>query len=241
MKTVHYLNNTSSFFPDPACALDEPNGLLAIGGDLNHERLLSAYRQGIFPWFNEHQPILWWSPDPRCVLFPENLHVSRSMKRVLKRGEFSFTINTCFRDVIALCASTRQATGTWITQEMQNAYGILHDLGYAKSLEVWRNGDLAGGIYGLAMGGCFFGESMFSLHTNASKAAIIVLMRQLEAWRYRFLDCQVPNPHLLTLGAKPVAREAFLALLAENIGTGVDPRAWQCAQPDASITNLSAT
>jgi leucyl/phenylalanyl-tRNA--protein transferase len=190
-----------------------PDGLLAIGGDLQPERLLEAYRHGIFPWYNDDQPILWWSPDPRTVLFPDKLHISRSLKRSLRPGIFSVTLDTCFLQVMQHCAGPRPQYpdgGTWITAEMLDAYTRLHELGYAHSVETWQEGKLVGGLYGVALGGAFFAESMFTRASDASKVALVSLVRQLEAWGFRLMDCQQSSPHLTALGAEAVPRRDFL-------------------------------
>lgn len=210
-------------FPPPEEALDSPNGLLAWGGDLHPERLLQAYRAGIFPWYSEGQPILWWSPAPRCVLFPKNVYLSSRTRRRYNSGVYKLSINKAFEAVIAACAEPREYDrGTWITRDMEKAYVRLHQLGYAHSLEVWKDGSLAGGIYGLALGGVFFGESMFSRLTDASKIALVALCRLLDAHGYSLLDCQVGNPHLLSLGAEEISRVEFKALLDASVNdTGV--------------------
>lgn len=190
-----------------------PDGLLAVGGDLRQERLLEAYRHGIFPWYNDDQPILWWSPDPRTVLFPDKLHISRSLKRSLRPCIFSVTLDRCFRDVMQHCAGPRPQYpdgSTWITAEMLDAYTRLHELGYAHSVETWQEGKLVGGLYGVALGGAFFAESMFTRASDASKVALVSLVRQLEAWGFRLMDCQQSSPHLTALGAKAIPRRDFL-------------------------------
>lgn len=203
-------------FPDVSKAAGEPNGLLAAGGDLSAERLLYAYRHGIFPWFSEGQPILWWSPDPRCVLEPSQFHVSRSLRRSLRRAEFVSSFNEAFDDVVAACAEERPGQdGTWITEDMARAYSGLRRDGWAHSVEIRSGDELVGGMYGLAIGRVFFGESMFSRHDDASKAAMLVLCRELAARDFLLLDCQVESPHLLTLGARLMPRAAFSALLAD--------------------------
>lgn len=204
-------------FPQPVTALRDPNGLLAAGGDLSVARLLYAYRHGIFPWYNEGQPILWWSPDPRAVLFPEQLHISRSLCKTLRQGDYEVSIDTAFHEVIRACAGPRRNQpdgGTWITAAMQAAYSELHRQGYAHSLEVRMHGELAGGIYGVAVGGIFFGESMFSRRSNASKIALVSLVRQLHAWGFGMLDCQIPSQHLARLGSVNISRTEFLERLA---------------------------
>src|SRR5574340_1178993 len=204
-------------FPHPDAALRNPNGLLAAGGDLSVERLLCAYRRGIFPWYSDPQPILWWSPDPRCVIFPEKLHISRSLRRQLRQGEFGATLDTAFDAVVAACAAPRRdqtPSGTWITPAMQAAYSQLHGCGHAHSIEIRMDGKLVGGLYGVALGGVFFGESMFSRRSNASKIALACLVKQLQAWNFGLLDCQIPSEHLQRLGAVCLPRTEFLELLA---------------------------
>jgi len=197
----------------PSVDSASPEGLLAVGGDLRPERLLEAYRHGIFPWYNDDQPILWWSPDPRAVLFPEKLHVSRSLERTIRCGDFRVTLDTCFRDVMTRCAGPRPQHpegGTWITSAMVQAYSALHDLGYAHSIETWKDEKLAGGLYGVAIGGAFFGESMFSHVADASKVAFVLLVRQLRAWGFTLFDCQQSSPHVIRLGAENIPRRNFI-------------------------------
>ena len=202
------------YFPDVEHALLEPDGLLAVGGDLEPERLLYAYRNGIFPWYGPDQPILWWSPDPRLVLFPEQLHISRSLARTLRRRHFTVTLDTAFEQVISECAAPRPGqAGTWITPEMQAAYIHMHKLGHAHSVECWQQGRLVGGLYGLAMGRVFFGESMFTRVADASKVGFVTLVRQLQRWDYRLIDCQVHTGHLESLGAGMIPRSEFTRLL----------------------------
>jgi len=201
-------------FPDVELALEEPDGLLAAGGDLQSERLLSAYERGIFPWYEEGQPILWWSPDPRCVLRPEQFHYSRSLKRALRNSDCELRSNTSFAAVIAACAEPRRGqAGTWITNDMIAAFSALHDEGWAHSLEVWHQEQLLGGIYGIAIGRVFFGESMFSRIANASKFALAGLTRILAREQFALLDCQVISPHLLSLGATRIPRSDFCEIL----------------------------
>ncbi|GGY84918.1 leucyl/phenylalanyl-tRNA--protein transferase [Marinobacter zhanjiangensis] len=217
MSALPWLDPDQLWFPPAEEALDEPDGLLAIGGDLSPARLLLAYRHGIFPWFSDDQPILWWSPDPRCVLFPDDVHVSRSLRRTLNQKRFRISTDQAFRRIIHLCGSTRPE-GTWITDDMEQAYIELHRQGHAHSIEAWNQRDeLVGGLYGLAIGRCFFGESMFSLETNASKAVLVHLCGQLKRSGYRLMDCQVESPHLLTMGAQTIPRRAFLTILGENV------------------------
>ena len=201
----------------PSVELASPEGLLAVGGDLRPERLLEAYRHGIFPWYNEDQPILWWSPDPRAVLFPDMLHVSRSLERAIRRGAFTATLDTCFREVMTQCAGPRSQYpegGTWIIPAMIEAYVRLHELGYAHSIETWQDGRLVGGLYGVAIGGAFFGESMFSRVADASKVALVLLIRHLRAWGFIIFDCQQSSPHVMRFGAEDIPRRNFLEHLA---------------------------
>jgi len=196
----------------------DPGGLLAVGGDLSPERLLAAYREGIFPWYSEGEPILWWSPDPRFVLFPDELRVSRSMRQFLKKGRVRITFDRDFRSVISACRRPRPGQdGTWITPEMREAYCALHDLGYAHSVEVWQEDVLAGGLYGVSLGRVFFGESMFSSAPNASKAALIALASQLKKREFDLIDCQVETAHLGGLGARPIPRRDFCTLLQQSL------------------------
>lgn len=200
-------------FPPPHLA--EPNGLLAVGGDLTPSRLLLAYSMGIFPWFNEGEPILWWSPDPRFILELDELRVSRSLAKVLARNRFTVTFDRAFPEVIRSCAEVHRAQGlgTWVSEGVIAAYGRLHDMGFAHSVECWLGEDLAGGLYGVSLGGCFFGESMFHRAANASKVALVSLVRRLQERRFELLDCQMPTTHLASLGAKGIAREKFLRRL----------------------------
>lgn len=213
MSTIRWLDASHAVdaFPPAEQALLEPNGLLAAGGDLKPARLLAAYRRGIFPWYEEGQPILWWSPHPRAVLFPDELRVSRSLKRVLKRRVFEVTADTAFDRVIRACAAPRRYTdATWITREMGEAYRRLHRLGHAHSFEAWRGGELVGGLYGIAIGRAFFGESMFAHETDASKAAFVPAVRYLAARGFELIDCQVTTDHLVSLGAREISRAEFL-------------------------------
>ena len=190
-----------------------PEGLLAVGGDLRPERLLEAYHHGIFPWYSDVQSILWWSPDPRTVLFPVKLHISRSLKRSLRPGIFTVTFDTCFREVMTQCAGPRPQYpdgGTWITTEMLEAYTLLHEQGYAHSVETWQEGQLVGGLYGVALGGAFFAESMFTRSSDASKVALVSLVRQLQTWGFRLMDCQQASPHITAFGAEAIPRREFL-------------------------------
>lgn len=213
MTSLPWLDPDQLWFPPADEAFDDPDGLLARGGDLSTERLILAYRSGIFPWYNEEQPILWWSPDPRCVLFPEDIHISRSLRKTLNQRRFQVTADQAFDRIIRLCATTR-SEGTWITDDMIASYYALHRQGVAHSIEVWdQHGELAGGMYGLAIGQCFFGESMFSLETNASKVLMVHLAHQLQGWGYRVIDCQVESDHLLSMGARTLPRQDFLSII----------------------------
>jgi leucyl/phenylalanyl-tRNA---protein transferase len=194
------------------------SGLLAVGGDLSPGRLLAAYREGVFPWYSDGEPILWWSPDPRFVLFPGELRVSRSMRQFLKKQTLRITFDRAFGEVVAACQKPRPGQeGTWITAEMQEAYGTLHELGYAHSVEAWCEGTLAGGLYGVSLGRCFFGESMFALRANASKATLITLIRCLQGRGFDLIDCQVETSHLGSLGARPIPRREFCTLLRASL------------------------
>lgn len=206
-------------FPSAEDALVEPNGLLAIGGNLTAERLLQAYSQGIFPWFSEEQPVLWWSPNPRMVLFPHELIVSRSMTKRLKRMDYEVRFNSAFRQVMEACANINRPgqDGTWITDTMIDAYTKLHEWGHAWSAETWMDNKLVGGVYGVVIGKMFYGESMFHHVTNASKIAFIHLVQQLETQGFGLIDCQMKTPHLASMGAREIPRKEFLQLLSELI------------------------
>jgi leucyl/phenylalanyl-tRNA--protein transferase len=214
-------------FPPLAKALASPNGLLCAGGDLSPARILEAYRLGIFPWFSAGDPILWWSPDPRMVLFPEELKVSRSLRRVIERGTYEIRLDTSFREVIEACAAPRAGQGgTWIVPEMVEAYSELHELGHAHSVEAWKDGELAGGLYGLALGRVFFGESMFARAPDASKAALVALVERLRERDFRVIDCQQATRHLASLGAREIPRKVFAQLLGESIQYPLSPQRW---------------
>ncbi len=221
-----WLQRNTLTFPPLEKAMREPNGLLAAGGDLSADRLIQAYRHGCFPWFSEGQPILWWSPDPRTVLFPNELHVSRSLGKLLRQQRYKVTFDQDFATVIQACAAPRNyADGTWITEAMQNAYLQLHQRGYAHSVEVWDQDELVGGLYGLAMGQLFFGESMFSRADNASKVGFVTLVRQLQAWGFVLIDCQMPTDHLHSLGARAIPRNVFAGFLRDHLDQASDA-AW---------------
>jgi leucyl/phenylalanyl-tRNA--protein transferase len=214
MISLCWLEPHSLWFPDPSQALEEPDGLVAAGGDLSPERILAAYHQGIFPWFNPGDPILWWSPNPRTVIFPEQLHISKSLRKTLRKSCYQISFDRCFERVMRACAEPRDyADGTWISEEIIRGYCALHQRGIAHSVEVWRDGELVGGLYGLALGRIFFGESMFSRADNASKVGFAHLVRQLRAWNFQLIDCQVANEHLFSLGAVEIPREEFQQML----------------------------
>lgn len=216
-------------FPPVERALAEPNGLLAAGGDLSVERLLAAYRNGIFPWFSEDQPILWWSPDPRMVLFPAELRISRSLRKRLARRDYEVRADTAFEEVIAACAAPRKEDGgTWITDEMKDAYIALHRKGWAHSIETWIDGRLAGGLYGVALGRAFFGESMFTRVPDASKIALVHLVRQLARWSFGLIDCQMATAHLARFGAREIPRAAFMRRLANLVNYPSTQGKWRC-------------
>lgn len=198
-------------FPNPRHALDDPNGLLAFGGDLSPRRLLAAYSLGIFPWYSQGDPLLWWSPDPRCVFITDRVHVSRSLRRALRKSPWTLSMDRAFARVMRECAAPRAGeSGTWITSDMLIAYTRLHELGHAHSLEVWDGDALVGGIYGVAIGRAFSAESMFARADDASKTALLALCRTLHAWDFPLLDAQVPNPHLLSMGAVTMPRADYL-------------------------------
>ncbi len=213
--TVFYLGK-EPVFPPPECS--EPDGILAVGGDLSPERLIEAYTHGIFPWYSSETPILWWSPDPRFVIYPAEVKVSKSMRQVLKRKVFDIKFDTSFRDVITACSGKRRhEKGTWITPEMIEAYVALHKMGFAHSIEAWRDGKLAGGLYGVSLGGMFFGESMFTRESNASKAAFIVLAGNLLRLGFDLIDSQVYTDHMDSLGAVDMDREEFLKIVKRSV------------------------
>jgi leucyl/phenylalanyl-tRNA--protein transferase len=215
-------------FPPVEQALVEPNGLLAAGADLSPRRLLDAYARGIFPWFNEEDPVLWWSPDPRMVLFPPELHVSRSLRRVIRSNEFVVTADRAFVDVVQGCAAPRaNQDGTGITADMLAAYSQQAQLGHAHSIEVWRDGSLAGGLYGVALGRVFYGESMFSRRSNASKVALAYVARQLERWKFILIDCQMSTGHLASLGAREIPRAEFVRDVRAGVVLPGVPAPWR--------------
>lgn len=213
----------------PSVETASPEGLLAVGGDLRPERLFAAYRRGIFPWYSEGQPILWWSPDPRAVLLPENLKVSRSLRKALRAGKFRVTLDTRFRDVMRACAAPRPQHphgGTWITPDMVEAYTRLHELGFAHSVEAWQENTLMGGLYGVALGGTFFGESMFARAADASKVAFVHLVHQLRRWGFALIDCQQYTEHLARFGAQEIPRAEFLRRLGQALARPDRPGRW---------------
>ena len=231
--------NDDQPFPAPHRALSEPDGLLAAGGSLRPRRLLRAYRQGIFPWYSPGQPILWWSPNPRLVLFPEGVNISRSLRKTLRNGPFTVTADAAFDAVIDACAAPRAPdSGTWITSDMRQAYCRLHRLGHAHSIETWRRSELVGGLYGVAVGRVFYGESMFSQVSNASKVALAALATQLRRWNFALIDCQVRTDHLLRLGAVDIPRETFLQLLERYCPLPGREGLWQL--DDDWLTDLTA-
>ncbi|MCU7837524.1 MAG: leucyl/phenylalanyl-tRNA--protein transferase [gamma proteobacterium symbiont of Taylorina sp.] len=215
-------------FPPPDQALIEPDGLLAVGGDLSPQRIINAYVNGIFPWYSDGQPILWWSPNPRAILLPEKLHISKSLKKFLRRQIFHMTFDQAFEQVIDQCAATPRSEqdGTWITNEMKQAYIYLHQLGFAHSAECWLGDQLIGGLYGLAIGQVFFGESMFSHQSNASKAAFVHLVDNLRKANYALIDCQISNQHLLSLGAEEIPRNQFLELVNKHTQAAMIKENW---------------
>jgi leucyl/phenylalanyl-tRNA--protein transferase len=213
---IHWLDADRIDFPPTWTALPEPNGLLAAGGDLSPDRLLAAYRRGIFPWFEEGQPILWWTPDPRAVLVPDELRVSRSLRKTIRNRGFLVSMDQAFRPVVEACAAPRGDAGTWITGGMMDAYTALYELGHAHSVEVWLGGRLAGGLYGVGLGSVFFGESMFSIERDASKVALVHLVARLRDMRCALVDCQLPSAHLENLGSRMVPRSRFEAMLDKH-------------------------
>ena len=210
---IFTLSDNSFTFPDPALA--EENGLLAIGGDLQPERLISAYQNGIFPWFSEGEPVCWFSPHERCVIFPDAIKISKSMQKLFNEGIFKFTTNAAFGKVIEHCSNVERKgqDGTWISGEMKSAYTLLHKMGVAHSVEVWQNNNIAGGLYGVVINNVFCGESMFSLVSNASKAALIWLCSR----NYKLIDCQIPNDHLFSMGAEMISRNDFMKILQQKM------------------------
>ena len=213
-------------FPPPHLASSE--GLLAVGGDLSRERLLLAYRMGIFPWFSDDEPILWWSPDPRLVLYPNEIKISKTLKKIMKKGLFKVTMDSAFVQVINQCAKIRiqNNQGTWILEDMIDAYCKLHESGFAHSVEAWYQGELAGGLYGVSLGNCFFGESMFTRISNASNVALVTLVEYLNKLSFDIIDCQLTTEHLLRFGAKEIPRVNFLKQLGESLKAPTKKGKW---------------
>ena len=219
MRKLPVLIGSSTDFPDANEALEYPNGLLAAGGSLNKETLLNAYKKGIFPWFEDKSPILWWSPDPRCILQPQTFSPSKSLKKKIRKGGFEIRIDSCFEEVIDSCKLVfrKNQRGTWITNEMKDAYIGLHHAGFAHSIECFKDNTLVAGLYGISLGNLFFGESMFQRVTDCSKLTLVGLVQIMKENKSKMIDCQVSNPHLLSLGATEVPRESFLDLLSEGL------------------------
>ena len=223
-------------FPAVNTALAEPNGLLCVGADLAPQTIIAAYSRGIFPWFSDNQPILWWSPDPRMVLFPAEFKVSKSLAKTVNRKQFEIRFDSAFAEVISACSEPRQqGGGTWIVAEMQVAYAQLHALGVAHSIESWRDGKLVGGLYGLALGRMFFGESMFARETDASKVALVVLVDKLKRDGFELIDCQQETGHLASFGARPIARDNFVQRLKELINSNQINSAWRKTTPKLNV------
>ena len=217
----------ASYFPQVETALKDPNGLLAMGGDLSLEWLLDAYRHGIFPWFNPGEPILWWSPDPRMVLVPGEIRVTRSLAKRMRNGGFEVRVDSALVEVMRACGAPREdGAGTWISEAMVAAYSRLFDAGYAHSVETWRDGVLVGGLYGVAIGRMFYGESMFSREPDASKIALVRLAQQLQQWEFGMIDCQMETAHLSSMGARTMPRAAFVTRLAELVNLPHRPGPW---------------
>ena len=220
-------SNPDQDFPAIETALKDPDGLLAVGGCLSSQRIINAYKQGIFPWYSPGEPVLWWSPDPRLVLFPEHLKVSRSLRKVIRKETFKITYDQAFSQVMQYCAAPRdEESGTWITEEMYLAYTQLHQQGIAHSIEAWFDGELVGGLYGIAIGQVFFGESMFHRKTDASKVAFCYLVQQLSKWNYQLIDCQVHTNHLSSLGAGEIERTDFSLLIKQYCSIHPSNTAW---------------
>ena len=203
----------------PPVHLATPEGLLCVGGDLSPSRLLLAYQSGIFPWYSDDEPILWWSPDPRLVLYPKELKISRSLNKTIRKVGYRVTMDICFQHTIESCAHAKrkEAHGTWITPEMAQAYARLHEMGYAHSVETWYQGKIVGGLYGVSLGRCFFGESMFSIMPDASKVALVALRNFLHDRNFKLIDCQLPTDHLIRMGARKVSRKVFISELNQSL------------------------
>lgn len=232
-----YLLSEDIIFPPPQLAPHE--GLLAVGGDLSQERLVLAYRMGIFPWYSENEPIMWWSPDPRLVLYPSELRISKSLQKTIKKGLFTLTMDQDFEMVINACAQsrTRADEGTWIVEEMIAAYSKLHEAGLAHSVEAWQDGQLVGGLYGVSMGRCFFGESMFKRVSNASKVAFVALVEHLQASKFDLIDCQVTTAHLLSFGAREISRAQYLKELEKSLKSPTIKGKWTFSFQASSDTD----
>lgn len=224
-------------FPPVELAWEEPNGLLAVGGDLSMKRLQNAYRVGVFPWFGPREPIYWWTPDPRTVLFPHKIRITRSLRKSLRNKGYRITFDTCFAEVVDACAAPRAYTAeTWITHEMHTAYCRLHAADVAHSVEVWNPaGELVGGLYGVATGGVFSGESMFSREPDTSKIAMVALAWHVQHWGFKLIDCQIENPHLLSMGAENISRAAYIRILQANLHLPPPPR-WE-TDPTANLSH----
>ncbi|MBA2352782.1 MAG: leucyl/phenylalanyl-tRNA--protein transferase [Burkholderiales bacterium] len=234
--------NRNDPFPPIECALSNPNGLLAAGADLSAARLLEAYRHGIFPWFDASEPVLWWSPNPRMVLFPGEFRVSRSLRKTLAKRDYEVRVDTAFRPVMRACAEPRQGQdGTWITPQMIRAYSALHEQGYAHSIETWVDDELAGGLYGVALGRVFFGESMFAHRTDASKIALAHLVARLRAQGFGLIDCQMETAHLASLGARPLSREIFIPMLRELVNYPASAAKWAAHPISAASAPVTAS
>ncbi|MDX2464077.1 MAG: leucyl/phenylalanyl-tRNA--protein transferase [Porticoccus sp.] len=239
MPSLPVLDSTHPVFPCPDTALENPNGLLAIGGNLSQKTLYEAYRQGIFPWYDETQPLLWWSPNPRAVIFPKEIRISRSLKKTMRQKSWEIRLNTDFQSVVEQCAAPRRHNemDTWITDDMQNAYLALHHAGLAHSLEVWLENQLVGGLYGVFVGSVFCGESMFSLQKDASKVALVQLSLLIKQYTVDgFIDCQVSNDHLISMGAVTIPRQEFLSKLSVlREQSGPWPDKWQFKIPEQTV------
>ena len=224
---ISWLTDDCEDFPSVDNALEEPNGLLAAGGDLSTKRLINAYSNGIFPWYDDDQPILWWSPNPRAIIIPSQLHCSKSLKKTIRKSMLTYTFDKAFTDVIGRCGAVREHNqGTWITEEMRDAYTELHYQGHAHSIEIWDEQELVGGLYGVAIGKVFFGESMFSLQANASKMAMLAIGKHLGECGYKLIDCQVESDHLFTMGAVLITRDNFIQSLRNLVDATADKHPW---------------
>jgi len=236
MSQLYWLDTEEIVFPPTSSALKDPDGLLAVGGDLTPERLVKAYSQGIFPWYSEGQPLLWWTPDPRLVLFTDKIHIGRTLRKLLRKQPFTITVDREFEQVMKYCGTIARDNqdGSWITDEMLQAYVDLHQLGIAHSVEAWQNDTLVGGLYGVALGRVFFGESMFSLVSGASKVAFSTLAKQLCAWQFELIDCQIHSDYLASFGASEISRSTFEALLRRM--TAAQP-----AADDVAVTTFDCS